>query len=89
MEGLLKEGAEMIQTDTEDEVRDAGLISTAQRVEHYEIAAYGCAHTYAELIGDDEGVCLLKATLTEEKVTDEKLTDLAHSINVDAEVAAA
>ena len=89
MEGLLKEGVDMIETDAEDEVRDAGLISTAQRVEHYEIAAYGCAQTYAELIGDDEGVCLLKATLTEEKATDEKLTDLARSINVDAEVAAA
>jgi ferritin-like metal-binding protein YciE len=89
MGGLLKEGAEMIETDAEDDVRDAGLISTAQRVEHYEIAAYGCARTYAELIGDNEGASLLKATLTEEKATDEKLTDLARSINVDAEVAAA
>jgi ferritin-like metal-binding protein YciE len=89
MEGLLKEGAEMIETDAEDEVRDAGLISTAQRVEHYEIAAYGCARTYAELLGDEEGVCLLKATLSDEKATDEKLTDLARSINVDAEVAVA
>jgi ferritin-like metal-binding protein YciE len=74
MEGLLKEGAEMIHADAEDD---------------YEIAAYGCAQTYAELIGDEEGVCLLRATLTEEKATDEKLTDLARSINVDAEVAAA
>ena len=89
MEGLLKEGTEMIETDAEDEVRDAGLISTAQRVEHYEIAAYGCAQTYAELIGDGEGASLLKATLTEEKAIDEKLTDLARSINVDAEVAVA
>ena len=89
MGGLLKEGAEMIETDAENDVRDAGLISTAQRVEHYEIAAYGCARTYAELIGDNEGASLLKATLTEEKATDEKLTDLARSINVDAEVAAA
>ena len=89
MEGLLKEGAEMIETDAEAEVRDAGLISAAQRVEHYEIAAYGCARTYAELIGDGEGAGLLKATLTEEKATDEKLTDLARSINVDAEVAVA
>ena len=89
MEGLLKEGAEMIETDAEDEVRDAGLISTAQRVEHYEIAAYGCARTYGELLGDEEGVCLLKATLSEEKATDEKLTDLARAINVDAEVAVA
>ena len=88
MEGLLKEGAEMIETDGEDEVRDAGLISTAQRVEHYEIAAYGCAQTYAELLGDVEGAGLLKATLNEEKATDGRLTDIARSINVDAEVAA-
>ena len=78
----------MIETEAEDEVRDAGLISTAQRVEHYEIAAYGCVRTYAELLGDEEGAGLLKATLTEEKATDEKLTDLARSINVEAEVAA-
>ena len=89
MEGLLKEGAEMIETDAEDEVRDAGLISAAQRVEHYEIAGYGCARTYAELLGDEEGVSLLKGTLNEEKETDEKLTDLARSINIDAEVAGA
>jgi ferritin-like metal-binding protein YciE len=88
MEGLLKEGTEMIETDAEDEVRDAGLISAAQRVEHYEIAAYGCARTYAELLGDEEGASLLKGTLNEEKVTDEKLTDLARSINIDAEVVA-
>jgi ferritin-like metal-binding protein YciE len=87
MEGLLKEGAEMIEEDAENEVRDAGLISAAQRVEHYEIAAYGCARTYAELLGDEEGASLLKATLSEEKATDEKLTDIARSINVHAEVA--
>ena len=89
MEGLLKEGAEMIETDAEDEVRDVGLISAAQRVEHYEIAGYGCARTYAELLGDEEGVSLLKGTLNEEKETDEKLTDLARSINIDAEVVGA
>ena len=89
MEGLIAEGDKMAKEDAEDEVRDAGLISAAQRVEHYEIAGYGCARTYAELIGDDEGVSLLKGTLNEEKETDEKLTDLARSINVDAEIAAA
>jgi ferritin-like metal-binding protein YciE len=88
MEGLLKEGSEMIETDAEDEVRDAGLISAAQRIEHYEIAAYGCVQTYAELLGDEEGASLLKGTLNEEKATDEKLSELAHSINVDAEVVA-
>jgi ferritin-like metal-binding protein YciE len=51
MEGVLKEGDEMIEEDAEDEVRDAGLIAAAQRVEHYEMAGYGCARTYAELLG--------------------------------------
>jgi ferritin-like metal-binding protein YciE len=89
MEGLIKEGAEMIEEDAEDEVRDAGLISAAQRVEHYEIAGYGCARTYAELLGDKEGANLLQQTLKEEKETDEKLTGIAGSINVEAERAAA
>ena len=86
MEGVLKEGAEMIEEDAEDEVRDAGLISAAQRVEHYEMAGYGCARTYAELIGDHQGAQLLQTTLTEESDTDKKLTKLAESvINVAAE----
>ena len=89
MEGLIKEGAEMIEEDAENEVRDAGLISTAQRVEHYEIAGYGCARTYAELLGDKEGAEILEQTLNEEKETDEKLTDLARSINVEGEGVAA
>lgn len=84
MEGLLEEGKEIMEEDAEDEVRDAGLISAAQRVEHYEIAGYGCAKTYAELIGDTEGTQLLQQTLDEEKETDKKLTDLARSINVEA-----
>lgn len=85
MEGLLAEGKEMMEEEATDEVRDAGLISAAQRVEHYEIAGYGCARTYAEKLGDDEGVSLLEQTLQEEKDTDQKLTDLAESsINVEA-----
>ncbi len=87
MEGLIAEGQEMIEEDAEDEVRDAGLISAAQRVEHYEIAGYGCARTYAEMIGDDEGADLLQQTLDEESATNEKLTELAQSvINLEAEV---
>jgi ferritin-like metal-binding protein YciE len=86
MEGVLKEGAEMIEEDAEDEVRDAGLISAAQRVEHYEMAGYGCARTYAELLGDHQGAQLLQTTLTEESDTGRKLTKLAESvINVAAE----
>jgi ferritin-like metal-binding protein YciE len=80
MEGVLREGDEMIEEDAEDEVRDAGLIAAAQRVEHYEIAGYGCARTYAELLGDRQGAQLLEITLTEESDTDKKLTKLAKSV---------
>ncbi|MDB6120682.1 MAG: hypothetical protein JWO08_4463 [Verrucomicrobiaceae bacterium] len=86
MEGLIAEGAEMIEEEADDEVRDAGLISAGQRVEHYEIAGYGCARTYAEMVGDEEGAKLLQTTLTEEADTDKKLTELATStINVSAD----
>ena len=80
MEGVLKEGDEMIGEDADDEVRDAGLIAAAQRVEHYEMAGYGCARTYAELIGDKKGARLLATTLREEEATDQKLTKLAKSV---------
>ena len=80
MEGVLKEGDEMIKEDAEEEVRDAGLIAAAQRVEHYEMAGYGCARTYAELLGDPDGAQLLQTTLTEESDTDKKLTQLAKSV---------
>src|SRR6476660_3239540 len=85
MEGVIKEGDEMIEEDAEDEVRDAGLISAAQRVEHYEMAGYGTARTYAELLGDPPGAKLLQRTLDEEAATDQKLTKLAKfSINAAA-----
>ena len=84
MEGLIKEGSEMIEEDPEEEQLDAGLISAAQRVEHYEIAGYGCVRTYAQLLGDDDAVSLLEETLKEEKETDAKLTQLAENINVEA-----
>jgi ferritin-like metal-binding protein YciE len=80
MEGVLKEGEEMIKEDAEEEVRDAGLIAAAQRVEHYEMAGYGCARTYAELLEDRDGAQLLQTTLTEESDTDKKLTQLAKSV---------
>ena len=79
MEGVLKEGAEMIEEEADEEVRDAGLIAAAQRVEHYEMAGYGCARTYAELLGDKKGAALLQATLDEEVLTDKTLTKLAKS----------
>jgi ferritin-like metal-binding protein YciE len=84
MEGLVKEGAEMMGEDFEDEVMDAGLIGAAQRVEHYEIAAYGTARAFAELLGESEHASLLAETLEEEKETDQKLTQLSEQINVEA-----
>ena len=84
MQGLVSEGKEVIDEDFEGEVKDAALISAAQRVEHYEIAAYGTVRTYAEILGDQSAVELLEQTLQEEKETDEKLTELAQSINVEA-----
>jgi len=84
MEGLVAEGQEMMDEDFEDDLMDAALISAAQRVEHYEIAAYGTVRTYAELLGEENAVTLLEQTLQEEKETDQKLTDLASDINVKA-----
>jgi ferritin-like metal-binding protein YciE len=80
MEGLIAEGDKMAKEDAEDEVRDAGLIAAAQRVEHYEIAGYGCARTYAQLLGDKKGARSLDVTLREEAATDKKLTKLARSV---------
>jgi ferritin-like metal-binding protein YciE len=81
MEGLVAEGGEMIESDFEGEVKDSGLIAAAQRVEHYEMAAYGTARAFAELLGESEAVKLLSETFDEEKETDEKLTQLAEEIN--------
>jgi ferritin-like metal-binding protein YciE len=84
MKGLIEEGKEMIEEDPGDEELDAGLIAAAQRVEHYEIAGYGCVRTYAELLGENAAVSTLEKTLDEEKETDDKLTELAQRINVEA-----
>lgn len=85
MEGLLKEGSDLLKEDDIDpEVKDAAIISAAQRVEHYEIAGYGTVRTFAELLGEDEAVTVLEETLQEEKEADQKLTELAEQINVDA-----
>jgi ferritin-like metal-binding protein YciE len=85
MEGLIEEGKELTQEDVEPDVLDAGLIAAAQKVEHYEIATYGCVRTYAKLMGEDDAAELLQETLNEEGETDEKLTELAETgINVEA-----
>ncbi len=85
MEGLLEEGKEILSMNAEPHVRDAALIAAAQRVEHYEMAGYGCARTFARLLGDTEAADLLQQTLDEEGEADKKLTDIAESaINVEA-----
>lgn len=86
MQGLIEEGKEMMEEDASEDVMDAGLICAAQKVEHYEIATYGCLRTYAEMLGFDDQADLLQETLDEEKDTDENLTELAVScINLEAE----
>lgn len=86
MEGLIKEGQELIKEKPEAEVLDAGLIAAAQHVEHYEMAGYGCVRTWARQMGEDRQAELLQETLDEEEQTDRLLTDLAESeINVEAE----
>jgi ferritin-like metal-binding protein YciE len=84
MEGIVSEGGEVMSEDYEGAVMDAALISAAQRVEHYEMAAYGAVHAYAELMGESEAASLLEQTLEEEKETDQKLTDLSRQINSEA-----
>jgi len=84
MVGLLEEGQELMNEDTDSPaLKDAMLIAAAQKVEHYEIATYGCLRTWAELLGEDEAVRLLQITLDEEGATDKKLTEIAQSLNVE------
>jgi ferritin-like metal-binding protein YciE len=89
MEGLIEEGSNMIEEDMDGEAKDAGLISAAQRVEHYEMAAYGTARTYANILGENKAASLLQETLNEEKQADQNLTTLAESINIKAAAARA
>jgi ferritin-like metal-binding protein YciE len=77
MEGLIEEGSEILEEDAADAVRDAGIIGAAQKVEHYEMAGYGSAIAYAELLGEDEVADLLRQTLAEEEAADDKLTEIA------------
>lgn len=80
-EGLIKEGEELIENAEDPQVLDAGLITAGQRVEHYEIAAYGTAIEYARLLELPNAVALLEQSLEEEKATDRKLTEIAESVN--------
>jgi ferritin-like metal-binding protein YciE len=85
MKGLIEEGEEMIEVQAEPEIRDAGLIAAAQKVEHYEIAGYGCLRTWAEQLSLGEVSRLLEETLKEEKQADELLTQIAErEVNVHA-----
>lgn len=88
MKGLLEEGSEMLGETEEGAVRDAAMVSAAQRVEHYEMAGYGSVRTYAEILGKTEIAQLLQETLEEEKAADKKLTEVAKRVNVQAPHAA-
>ncbi|TLD72527.1 ferritin-like domain-containing protein [Phragmitibacter flavus] len=80
MEGLIAEGSELMEAEAPPEIMDAMLIGAAQRVEHYEIAAYGTARTFARQLGETDAEKLLQMTLDEEGATDKKLTELAETV---------
>ena len=84
MQGVLAEGSDLVEEIKDAEVRDAAIIASAQRVEHYEMAGYGTARTYAMLLGHDHAAQSLQKTLQEEKEADEALTSLAGEINANA-----
>jgi ferritin-like metal-binding protein YciE len=86
MKGLVEEGKEIIDEEGEESVLDAALIGAAQKVEHYEIAGYGTARTFASMLGEEDAVELLQQTLDEEGETNKKLTALAESfVNPEAQ----
>jgi ferritin-like metal-binding protein YciE len=85
MDGLIREAEEIMESTEEGAVRDAGIISAGQKVEHYEIATYGTLRTFATILNEEDAVSLLEETLKEEKEADEKLTEVAESsINIEA-----
>jgi len=84
MKGLVEEGAEAIEENDPSLVRDAQLIGAAQRVEHYEMAAYGTVRSIAEVLGHDEVAKLMQQTLDEEGATDKKLTEISTEVNAAA-----
>jgi ferritin-like metal-binding protein YciE len=83
MEGLVKEGGEVMEEDMEEGIKDAAIIAAAQRVEHYEIAGYGCVRAYATKLGDQEAANLLGQTLDEEKEADATLNGIAEKLNLE------
>jgi ferritin-like metal-binding protein YciE len=87
MKGLIEEGKETMEEDLEDALMDSALIAAAQKVEHYEIAGYGTLKTWARSLGLDEVAELLEATLEEEKEADQKLTEVADGVLMEAEAA--
>jgi ferritin-like metal-binding protein YciE len=88
MKGVLEEGSEVLEDTEKGEVRDAALIASCQRVEHYEMAGYGSARDFAKLLAMPEVVELLEETLAEEKAADKKLTEISRQVNRDAKQAA-
>jgi ferritin-like metal-binding protein YciE len=84
MQGVIQEGSDLVEDVEDEDTRDAAIIAAAQRVEHYEMAGYGTARTYAKLLGEDEAGQMLQTTLDEEKEADRKLTAIAEDINVSA-----
>jgi len=84
MQGVLEEGNELVTGVKDSEVRDAAIIAAAQRVEHYEMAGYGTARTFATILDEQEASKLLQQTLDEEKEADQTLTDLAEKVNANA-----
>jgi ferritin-like metal-binding protein YciE len=88
MEGVLEEGSEVLEETEKGAVRDAALISAAQRVEHYEMAGYGCVREYARILGQKEIASLLDETLKEEEAADKKLGTIAKQVNANAAKAA-
>ena len=84
MKGVLEEGSEMLEDTDKGVVRDSGLISAAQRVEHYEMAGYGSARDFAKVLGQGEIATLLEQTLEEEKAADKKLTLISKQVNAEA-----
>ena len=84
MKGVLSEGAEVLDETKKGDLRDSGLITAAQRVEHYEMAGYGGVREYAKQLGQREIMALLDATLKEEEAADKKLTQIAKEVNVAA-----
>ena len=87
MKGLLKEGSDIVSAGGDPSTVDAGIISAAQRVEHYEMAGYGTVRTYAELLGKQEFAKLLQETLDEEKQADKALSEIASGVNVESKAA--